>query len=173
MRTFLPTLILILITSGVFAPKKSDLIEQANELSSVLRTTKTNLGETQRALYIAESKAQNLEEQMQQLKTTNDALLENLNTMLSTSNESSSNIGKTLEALELKEAQIKFINDAFSTSDSIALLVLTDLKKTLGEDARIAVENGSVSVLIDNSFLFGDKANNTTVDASEIGRAHV
>src|SRR5690606_9927660 len=63
-------------------------------------------------------------------------------------------------------AQIKFINDAFSTNDSIALLVLTDLKKTLGEDARIAVENGSVSVLIDNSFLFGDKANNTTVDAS-------
>src|SRR5690606_8725217 len=94
---------------------------------------------------------------------------ENLNTMISTSNERSSNIGKTLEALKLKEAQIKFINDSFSANDSIALLVLTDLKNTLGEDARIAVENGSVSVLIDNSFLFGSKANNATVE--EIGRA--
>ncbi len=166
MRTFLPTLILILITSGVFAQKKSDLIEQVNELSSELRTTKTNLGETQRDLNIAESKAKNLEEQMNELKTINESLLENLNTMISTSNERSSNIGKTLEALKLKEAQIKFINDAFSTNDSIALLVLTDLKKTLGEDARIAVENGSVSVLMDNAFVFGSKANNATVDES-------
>lgn len=166
MRTFLPTLILILITSGVFAQKKSELIEQVNELSSELRTTKTTLGETQRNLNISESKAKSLEEQLNELKTINESLLENLNTMISTSNERSSNIGKTLEALKLKEEQIKFINDNFSANDSIALLVLTDLKNTLGEDARIAVENGSVSVLIDNSFLFGDKANNTTVNAS-------
>lgn len=166
MRTFLPALILILITSSVFAQKKSELIEQVNELSSELRTTKTTLGETQRNLNISESKAKSLEEQLNELKAINESLLENLNTMISTSNERSSNIGKTLEALKLKESQIKFINDNFSTNDSIALLVLTDLKKTLGEDARIAVENGSVSVLLDNSFLFGDKVNNATVNAS-------
>lgn len=165
MRTFLPTLILILITFNSFAQKKSELIEQVNELSTELRTTKTTLGETQRNLNIAEAKAKSMEEQLNEVKTINESLLENLNTMITTSTERSSNIGKTLEALQLKEEQIKFINDAYSANDSIALLVLTDLKNTLGEDARISVENSAVSVLIDNSFLFGSKANNNSVGA--------
>ena len=61
---------------------------------------------------------------------------------------------------------MKFINDALTSNDSISLLVLTNFKQTLGENANIKVESGAVTVIIDNSTLFGANPNSAILEGS-------
>ena len=78
--------------------------------------------------------------------------LANMNKFLEASNQQSSTIGKTLEALQQREAQIKGIRDVFSAQDSIAILVITDLKRTLGENAQIGMSKGAITIQMEQSF---------------------
>jgi hypothetical protein len=73
-----------------------------------------------------------------------------------------------MESLRKKEAELKFINDAVTSNDSISLLVLTSLKQTLGENANIKVEKGAVIVIMDHSSLFGTNAGNTKIEGGSV-----
>ncbi|MFK7814039.1 MAG: hypothetical protein AB8B59_16195, partial [Maribacter sp.] len=58
-------------------------------------------------------------------------------------------------SLKKKEEQLRVITDTFSKNDSIAIAIFTQVKQTMGPDAKAGVSNGSV--LISNSLdgLFG------------------
>jgi|SRR5690606_10249307 len=159
MRTLTTSLLLVFAftVSTTFAQSKKELKEQVSALNNKLKV----LEQTQADLGQAERKVTSLETQLEQLQTTNDGLMANMNKFLEASNQQSSTIGKTLEALQQREAQIKGIRDVFSAQDSIAILVITDLKRTLGESAQIGVERGAITIKLEQSFLYGDKDKNT------------
>lgn len=167
MRTLTTTLLLVfvLMTTSVFAQSKRDLKEQVSALNNKLKV----LEQTQADLDQAERRVSSLETQIEQLQVTNDGLMANMNKFLEASNQQSSTIGKTLEALQHREAQIKGIRDAFSAQDSVAILVVTDLKRTLGENAQIGVERGAITIKMEQSFLYGDKDKNTKIE--EVGKS--
>ncbi|MCX2682019.1 hypothetical protein OOZ15_18855 [Galbibacter sp. EGI 63066] len=166
MRIFLSVLILSVLTStSIFAQSKKELRAQVSELNSKLKV----LRQTEADLAIAERKVENLELRLKELQQTNSDLMENMNKFLSASTQQSNTVNLTLETLERKEAQIKDIRDTFSANDSIAFLVLTDLKKTLGEDAQIGVEKGSIIIAMDTPFLYGSDPNSTDVEETAKG----
>ncbi|UNY98183.1 hypothetical protein MQE36_13960 [Zhouia spongiae] len=166
MKYFLPTLTLLFLTTGVLAQSRKDLKDQVESLSSKYDSTSTLLAKTQRDLGSAERKVQNLDAQVTQLSESNKELLNNMNKFLSASTQQSNSMNKTLKALESKEAQLKGLRDTFSSNDSIALIVLTDLKKSLGENAQIGVQNGAITVLTNNSFLYGAKAGSNKIETA-------
>lgn len=164
MRTLTTSLLLVFaftITSG-FAQSKKELREQVAALNNKLKV----LEQTQADLSQAQRRVSSLETQIEQLQVTNDGLMANMNKFLEASNQQSSVIGQTLEALQQREAQIKGIRDIFSSQDSIAILVITDLKRTLGESAQIGVVKGAVTIKMEQSFLYGDKDKNTELQES-------
>ncbi|MDG3581932.1 MULTISPECIES: hypothetical protein [Galbibacter] len=160
MRTLYAILLVVFASTTVFAQSKKDLKEEVAKLNDQLKV----LNQTQADLSLAQTKVSSLENQVDELKHTNEQLLNNMNKFLSTSTQQSNSIGKTLEALNKKEAQLKQVRDVYSANDSIAFLVLTDLKKTLGENAQIGVEKGSILIKMDNGFLYGDKADNAKIE---------
>src|SRR5690554_3608460 len=161
MRTLTTSLLLVFAfsMSTTFAQSKKELREQVSALNNKLKV----LEQTQADLGQAERKVSSLEIQLEQLQTTNDGLMANMNKFLEASNQQSSTIGKTLEALQQREAQIKGIRDNFSAHDSVAILVITDLKRTLGESAQIGVSKGAITIQIEQSYLYGDKDKNTKI----------
>ncbi len=145
---------------------KKDLILEIENLKSELATTKAELTESKKNEKVSLAKAEAFEAQAIETKEANISLMKNLNSFTEASTQKSDNIGRTLETLKAKEAQLKRINDEFSANDSIALLVLTAFKQTLGEDANIAVENGAVSTLHPAAFLFGSNPTSYAVEAN-------
>lgn len=163
-RSTLSLLLLILMGSAIQAQNKKELIEQVNTLNSELSSIKAELLESKKNEKISQAKADSFESQLQGLQENNTTLLENLNNFTAQSNDKLDNLGSVMESLRKKEAELKFINDALTSNDSISLLVLTNLKQTLGENANIKVEKGAVVVLMDHSSLFGTNAGNTKLE---------
>ena len=166
MKRFTLTLLLLLIfvDSSIQAQNKKELIEQVNTLNSELSSIKAELLESQKNEKISQARADSFESQLQGLQENNATLLQNLNNFTTQSNDKLDNLGNVMESLRKKEAELKFINDAFTSNDSISLLVLTNLKQTLGENANIKVEKGAVAVIMDHSTLFGTNSGNTKIE---------
>lgn len=166
MRTLLPAFIALLLTTQVFAQRRSELIEQVSNLNGQIDSLETELTTAQRNLRTAETKAATIERQNDQLKETNQDLLANLNKFIEASTQKTSHISQTLETLQKREAQLKGIRSSFSAHDSISYMVLTDLKSTLGESAQIGVENGAVLVILNNSTTFVNSNNKVALSNS-------
>ncbi|MCM4162858.1 MULTISPECIES: OmpA family protein [unclassified Arenibacter] len=157
--------ILFLLMSITFsqAQSKKDLILEVDGLRSKLREAETALSESKREERIAAAKVESYEGQVNELKETNANLLKNLNSFTEASNKRSDHINSTLESLVQKEAQLRVINDALSSHDSITLAVFTQFKQTLGSEPKITVSNGAVAVVMDNSYIFGENSKNFKV----------
>ncbi|MCM5662936.1 conserved oligomeric Golgi complex subunit 6 [Galbibacter mesophilus] len=158
--TFILALVMLGIASPISAQSRKELKEEVSQLNERLKDCKKTEGE----LTVAQNRIASLDAQVNSLKETNQGLLDNMNNFLSTSKQQSNSISRTLEALRKKENQIKGIRDNFSSQDSIAFAVLTDFKRTLGENAQVGVEKGSIIVKMDNPYLFGSKEGNSVVE---------
>ncbi len=154
-RITLLFLFLLLFGSALQAQNKKELTAQVNTLNGELESTKAELLESKKNEKISKARADSFESQLQGLEENNATLLANLNNITAQSNKKLDNLSGVLESLRKKEAELKFINDALTSNDSIALIVLTNFKQTLGENANIKVEGGSVVVIMDHSTLFG------------------
>lgn len=150
---------------SIAAQKKSELFAEIEDLKSKLDTTETALNQLKRSEKASVAKAESLESQVLELQAANATLLKNLNNFAEVSNKNSENINKTLASLDEKEKQLKVIKDAISKNDSTAIVVLTDAKQTLGENSKIGVSKGAVTISSAiASLLEGDK--NSVVSAS-------
>ncbi|NAS30126.1 OmpA family protein [Flavobacteriaceae bacterium R38] len=163
------TFILVFSCSFMNAQKKKDLLFEIRQLKIELDTTKTNLATSQRNEKISASKVVAIQEQLNDLKTTNASLLSSLSSFTEASKKKSDNIGKTLESLREKENQLKVINDALTAGDSTKLAVFSTFKNAIGDAAKITITNGVISIAIPNTLLFGDNDKNYTVDEKAKG----
>ena len=164
-RITLSFLLLLLFGGALQAQNKKELVAQVNSLNAELESTKAELLESKKNEKISKTRADSFESQLQGLEENNATLLANLNNITTQSNNKLDNLGSVMESLRKKEAELKFINDALTSNDSISLLVLTNFKQTLGENANIKVERGSVIVIMDNATLFGANSNSTELQA--------
>ena len=154
-KTLLSIVVLILFMGGANAQSKKDLREEVDRLNTEIAQKDEALREAKQKVNISESNAAEFEAQVLELKAANATLLTNLKTFTESSSQRLETLGQTLESLREKEAQFKVINDEFSKNDSIALLVLTGFKQTLGENAQVGVQTGAVVVQLNSTTLFG------------------
>lgn len=160
--------ILLLLPAGIiFGQKKSELLGEIQMLKMELDSTKALVSRARNNEKMSFNKASALETQVGELQEANATLLQNLNSFAQVSSKNSDAINQALGSLEQKENQLKSINDAISTNDSTAIVVLTNTKKTLGEDARVSVSNGSIIISATLEMLFGDTSNADLAENAE------
>ncbi len=155
--------LLVLALSGnfLFSQSKKELAREVNDLNSELATNKETLAESRKKEKISTAQAEAYAIQIKELQETNASLMSNMNSFTETSSTKLDALSNVMNSLRKKEAELKFINDALTSNDSISLLVLTNFKQTLGENANIKVERGSVVVIMDHSSLFGANTSKT------------
>ena len=165
-RITLSLVFLLLLGSTLEAQNKKELIAQVNSLNAELESIKAALIESKKNEKISQARADSFESQLKGLEENNATLLENLNNFTGQASQRQDKLSGVMEALRKKEGELKFINDALTSNDSISLLVLTNFKQTLGENANIKVESGAVTVILDNTTLFGADPNSIILDGA-------
>ncbi|MEB8328962.1 hypothetical protein OO009_06310 [Flavobacteriaceae bacterium KMM 6897] len=163
-KIYLSFLILLSTTYILNAQNKRELRAEIESLKDTLSTTQSALSESRNNENVSLARAESFEAQLEDLKKTNAQLLKSMSTFMETSSQKTDNIGRALETLKIKEAKLKTINETLKANDSTALMLLTDFKKTLGEEASITVVNGAVTIRLDKVQLFGSNATNVKVE---------
>lgn len=163
-RIILTLCVLFISSSFLYAQKKRELITEIAALKTELEATKAEVSGAKKNEKIGLARAESYEVQVKELQDANATLLKNLNSFATVSNKNSENINKVMAKLEEKENQLKAINNTIASNDSTAIVVLTNAKQTLGENAKIGVSNGSVIIATTLESLFGT-ATGVTVTA--------
>lgn len=166
-RILLSLSFILLLSLSVNGQKKSELIAEISTLKSQLDSVNILVAEAQRKEKASLAKAESFESQALELRDANKTLMKNLNSFSQLSSQSSENMNKAMEALNAKERQLKAINDAIASNDSTALMVLTNAKQTLGENAKIGVSNGMVVISSDLTSLFGSDTGSAITTEAE------
>lgn len=158
---------IIVLSVSVNAQKKSELIAEVATLKTQLDSVSNKVAEAQRNEKASLVKAESFESQALELREANKTLMKNLNSFSQLSSQNSSNMNKAMESLNVKERQLKSINDAIASNDSTALVVLTNAKKTLGENANVGVSSGMVIISSGLTALFGSDTESTITTEAE------
>ena len=166
-RILLSLGIILVFSATINAQKKSDLISEIATLKMQLETANSEATNAQKKEKIAQTESESYKTQVTELQDANATLLKSLTSFTEVSSKNSSNFTIAMDQLSEKEDQLKAINDAIATNDSTALVVLTNAKQTLGENAKIGVSNGMVIISSDLTFLFGSDTKSTITAAAE------
>jgi len=160
--------IVLYTTTALHAQKKSELIAEIKNLNSRLDSTKAKVREARKNEKISLTNEQSFKEQVKELQEANSALLKNLNSFAEVSSKNSDAVNRTMLSLEEKENQLKKINNSIARNDSTAIVVLSNAKQTLGEEAKITFAGGGLNISVDLAFLFGNTVNTTVSPTAEI-----
>ncbi len=169
MRIQLPILLLCLLSSSLaIGQKKSELFAQIEELKFEKQDLEQQLAKSKREISSSNAKAETLETENIGLRDANATLLKNLTSFSELSKKNSENVNKTLEALEQKEKQLSGINKMIAAHDSTAIVALTQIKKTLGENANANFSEGDIILSGSLNNIFGS---DTSAEITEDGNA--
>jgi len=173
MRTklFVPIIALILLSSCVSQKKFTSLEEKQKKTQDLLNsaTVKLNSCLEDRASFSARAKA--LEEQLADLRKTNQGLMESTKDLTILTSKGADNLEKSLESLQEKDLKISRLQDALTKKDSVTLALVTSLKREVGindPDININVEKGVVFISIADKLLFKSGSYNVSSRANEI-----
>ena len=156
MKTFLTTLLLIICTSVTLqAQRKSDLIDRIESLRSQLDSVNAEVLDARKNEKVAQARATSFEAQVTDLQEANNTLMSNLTNFTAVSNKNSDIANSAIESLQATEGKLRSIKNAIASNDSTIIVVLTNVKQTLGEDAKISVSNGAVVISSDLESLYG------------------
>lgn len=106
----------------------------------------------------ARSRIQSLEEELDFIKKTNTNLLDRLSDLSVVSKTGAESIKKSLETLNEQQRYIKGLNSKIQYKDSVNLVLVMKLKRSLGniddEDVQIEVKKGVVYISLSDKMLF-------------------
>lgn len=156
MKIYLYLAFFLVGLTNIQAQKKSDLIEQNQDLKYKLDSISRMVSTSQRNEKLADQRSKEYQAQVAELQDANATLMKNLNSFAALSSQNSENINKTMAALERKEKQLKGVTDAVSSNDSTAVVILTNSKQVLGENAKVGVADGAVVISENLDFFFTD-----------------
>lgn len=160
-------LLTILVTSFSHAQRKSDLIAEIAVLKSQLDSVSGEVAEAKKNERISLSEAESYKTQVTELQAANSTLMKNLNSFAEVSNKNTDIVNSAMSSLQAKEAQLKNIKDAIASHDSTAIVVLTNAKQILGENAKVGVSNGAVIISSGLAAIFGSDTGTTVTPQSE------
>ncbi|MCX7547733.1 OmpA family protein [Xanthomarina sp. F1114] len=155
---------LLLLGSCVSKKEYTALEAKQKETQDLLNTATVKLNSCLEERASATARAKVLEEQVADLRKSNDNL-----TILSS--KGASNVEKTLESIREKELKITRLQDALTQKDSVTLALVTSLKREVGindPDIEINVEKGVVFISIADKLLFQSGSYHVTTRAKEV-----
>jgi len=167
MKKNLSLLLLLAITTGAFSQRKSELFAEIDTLKTQISKVEQELAKANREISSANAEAEALRSENATLRDANATLLGNMSNFSQLSKQNSDNVDRAMEALARKERQLSGINDMISANDSTAIVSLTRIKQTLGENAKVGVEQGIVTISNSLSTLFGS---DTSAELTEEGK---
>jgi chemotaxis protein MotB len=154
---------LMIVSAGLLfsCASKKDLdaaVEKQKQTQELLDTATVKLNACIADAKVADAKLKMKEDQIDNLKNTNAALLNNVGDLATLSKKEAENLSKSLESIKEKDLQIKSLNDAISKKDSVTIALVTSLKSSLGnlndQDIEVNVEKGVVYISISDKLLF-------------------
>jgi len=168
MKRYLPFILFLVLAGTASAQKKSELIAEIESLKTKISDVEQELAKAKREISSANAKAETLDTENAGLRDANATLLSNLSNFSELSKQNSDNVNKAMAALARKEKQLSGINDMISANDSTAIVSLTRIKQTLGENANVGVAEGTISISSSLNNLFGS---DTSSELTEEGKA--
>lgn len=154
---------LLIATAGILfsCASKKDLdaaLAKQQSTQELLDTATVKLNACLSDQKVAEAQLKLKREQLDNLKNTNAALLNNVGDLATLSKKEAENLEKSLESIQEKDMQIRSLNDAITKKDSVTLALVTSLKSSLGNlndgDIEVNVEKGVVFISISDKLLF-------------------
>ncbi len=155
---------MLLLSSCVSKKQFTDLQAKQKETQDLLNSATVKLNTCLEERASATARATALEEQIVDLRKSND----NLQIL---SSKGASNVEKTLESIKEKELKITRLQDALTKKDSVTLALVTGLKREVGindPDIEINVEKGVVFISIADKLLFQSGSYNVTSKAKDV-----
>jgi len=148
----------LFLSSCVTQKKYTALQSTLDKTNQDLVDSKANLTKCILDKEKAQSNYTTLQDQVNHLKKSNDALLDNLGNMASLSRKEAENLEKSLENIKEKDLHIRTMQDAITRRDSITLALVTSLKGVLDDindpDIEVNVEKGVVYVSLSDKLMF-------------------
>ncbi len=154
----------LLLSSCVSKKQFADLEAKHKETQDLLNTATLKLNTCIADKASASARATALEEQISDLRKSND----NLQVL---SAKGASNIEKTLESIKEKDLKITRLQDALTKKDSVTLALVTSFKREVGindPDIEVNVEKGVVFISIADKLLFKSGSYNVTSKARDV-----
>jgi len=153
------SLIAVFFLSSCVTQKKYTALQSTlDKTNQDLVDSKANLTKCILDKEKAQSNYTTLQDQVDHLKKSNDALLDNLGNMASLSRKEAENLEKSLENIKEKDLHIRTMQDAITRRDSITLALVTSLKGVLDDindpDIEVNVEKGVVYVSLSDKLMF-------------------
>jgi chemotaxis protein MotB len=160
-----------LLLSCVSQKKFSTLENKQKKTQDLLNsaTVKLNSCLEDKASFSARATA--LEEQLSELKKTNQGLIETSKGLTVLTSKGADNLEKSLESLKEKDLKIGRLQDALTKKDSVTLALVSSLKKEVGlndPDININVEKGVVYISIADKLLFKSGSYKVTSKANNV-----
>ncbi|MBC3758870.1 OmpA family protein [Hyunsoonleella sp. SJ7] len=155
---------LLLLSSCVSKKEFLALEEKQKETQDLLNSATVKLNSCLEERASATARATALEEQVADLRKSND----NLQIL---SAKGASNVEKTLESIKEKDLKITRLQDALTKKDSVTLALVTSFKREVGindPDIEVNVEKGVVFISISDKLLFKSGSYNVTTRAKEV-----
>ena len=166
-KNTIPLLLILFVTAFTHGQRKSELISEITTLRAQLDSVNSEVLDARKNEKISLAEAESYKKQVTELQDANTTLMKNLNSFAEVSNKNTDIVNSAMETIKAKEAQMKNIKDAIARHDSTAIVILTNAKQTLGENAKIGVANGAVIVSSNLASLFGSDTGTTVVPAAE------
>ena len=132
-------------------------------------TVKLNSCLTEKAT--AEANARAFEARFNDMKSSNDNLIQSSKDLTMLTSKGAENLEKSLESMKEKDLKITRLQDAITKKDSVTLALVTSLKSEVGiddPDIEINVEKGVVYISLADKLLFKSGSYDVTTRANEI-----
>lgn len=153
--TVLLSLFTLFMVCQVQAQRRSDLLAQIDTLQNRITEMQGEINRAQQREKASQAEAASYQSQVTELKDANAILLKNLNSFAQVSNKNNEALNQALASLEARESELRQLMSTLSRNDSVLIVLLTDAKKTLGQDANLKAAAGSLVISGTLEALFG------------------
>ena len=162
---------MLLLSSCVSKKEFSALEARQKETQDLLNSATVKLNACLSDEAAASARAKALEEQLTDMRNSNQGLIESNKDLTMLTAKGADNIEKTLESMKEKDLRISRLQDAVTKKDSVMLALVTSLKKEIGindPDIEINVEKGVVFISIADKLLFNSGSYVVSSRAKEV-----
>jgi len=162
---------MFILTSCVSKKEYMALEQQQKETQDLLNSATVKLNKCLSDEAASAARLEELKGRLADMKSANEALIENTKDMTVLTTQGAKNVEKSLESLKEKDLKISRLQDALSKKDSVTLALVTSLKKAVGiddPDIEINVEKGVVFISIADKLLFKSGSYNVTTKAKDV-----
>ena len=145
------------LNSCVSKKEYAALEAKQKETQDLLNTATVKLNSCLEERASAEARAQALADRVEDLRSSNQNLIQSNKDLTMLTAKGAENVERTLESMKEKDLRITRLQDAMNKKDSVMLALVTSLKKEVGindPDIEINVEKGVVFISIADKLLF-------------------